>query len=186
MIYAPGTAPTDRLDAHPRAVYRITLERSGVGLPFIEVVTFDAAVSDTVDAIARSGYGIPLGYVRPGVQDQVAIIEVRAPTAPAPSVTVGDLARTADGGSYWTRVQRIVRDGPVPGFSDEEGQRKRAAELAAETTRATEQAASGGLLSRLLQVGSGTRTLLTLVAVAALAIGVGYTISATARLTKEA
>ena len=133
-----SSAPSQLLGTYPRAVYRITVARAGLSqLSFASgLLRWPDVVESTVSAIGRSGYGIPLGYPAPSLTDEVAVFEVRAPSSPSSGDSVGDLVRVADDASNFTRVTRIERLAPVPGFTDTVANQNRAATRDAEVARA--------------------------------------------------
>jgi hypothetical protein len=142
MIYVAPLASTTRLADHPRSRLRITVERSAT--PQLGIQTFDAAVLDTVDAIARSGTAVPMGYARPGAQDRSTVIDLLIPATSSPSESAGDVARAADGGSLWTKITRMELLPPTPATSDTRAQDadRNARDAAARRAEADAQASS--------------------------------------------
>jgi hypothetical protein len=150
-----NTAPTQLLGTHPRAVYRITVERAGLSALSFATGSLKWAdvVEQTVSAVGRSPFGVPLGYPRPADSDAVAVFEVRAPTAPSSGDSVGDLVRVTDDATSFSRVARIERLPPVPGASDTQATADRATTRDAEATRAAADAASRSPFERLATFG---------------------------------
>lgn len=185
IVYV-NTGAQQALAQHPRAVYRVTLQRQGVAsLVFASgVVTWPDVVEQVVSAAGYSPYGVPLGYARPGVQDASAVVEIRAESSEANpgsiSASVGDLARVMDTASSFARVVRVERLPPVPvGGSLEE--RTRADTLA----RVQEQAADDARASSLTeQIKLGLSRVGT---VGAVALGVGALVAVLwlARLARQ-
>lgn len=146
-----GTQANALLNAYPRAVYRMTLGRAGVSaLSYATgLLKWRDQVTQVIEGIGRSGFGIVLGTPLPSDADTVAVIEVRAPTNPASGDSVGDLVRAAENASPYSKVTRVERLGPVPGFSDPGAQADRQAGRESEQGRAAQEAATSGPLAEL-------------------------------------
>lgn len=167
-----NTSAAALLGTHERAVYRLTLGRSGLSqLSYATgVLSWPDQVTRVVDAVGASPYGIPLGGPRPGPNDSVAVIEVRAPTYPASGDSVGDLVRAAENASPYSTVTRVERLGPVPGLGSAE-QQERDESREQEQSRAQQEASDRASVFDKL-AAYGDRATLTL----ALGLGLGLVI----------
>lgn len=111
-----NTSAVALLSTHPRAVYRITIAKGyASALAFATgALKWRDVVAEVQGGISRSGTGLVLGTPLPSNADDVAVIEVRAPSAPATGQSVGDLVSAADSASLSARVVRVARLAPVP------------------------------------------------------------------------
>lgn len=174
MIYVAPLASTTRLADHPRARLRITVERSAT--PQLGIQTFDAAVLDTVDAIARSGTAVPMGYARPGAQDRSTVIDLLIPLTSSPSESAGDVARAADGGSLWTKITRMELLPPTPATSDTRAQADDNAARDAAARKAEADAVRTSPLAQLSRAIGNAQLIVKLGLVAVIIVGGVYLI----------
>jgi hypothetical protein len=175
MIYVAPLSSTTRLADHPRARLRLTLERSAT--PQLGIQTFDAAVQDTVDAIARSGTAVPMGYARPGAQDRATIVDCLIPLTSSPSESAGDVARAADTGSLWTKITRMELLPITPATSDTRTQEIERAQRDVEARRAEESAQASSPLTQIVNAVKSARGLFLLGVVAVIVVGGAYLVS---------
>lgn len=154
MIVYVNTSALGLLTAYPRAVYRVTMERAGVSaLSYATgLLRWRTVVTEVIDAIGRSRYGIVLGTPLPSDADRTAVIEVRAPTAPGTADSVSGLVTAANAGSPYARVVRVERLPPVPGAGSA-AEAERQAGREAEQDRA-ERAQGPGFFARVLSIGN--------------------------------
>jgi hypothetical protein len=175
MIYVAPLASTTRLADHPRARLRITVERSAT--PQLGIQTFDAAVQDTVDAIARSGTAIPMGYARPGAQDRSTVIDLLIPLTSSPSESAGDVARAGDTGSLWTKITRMELLSITPAISDTRAQELERAQRDVEARRAEADAQASSPFAQLAGAIRSARGLFLIGVVAIIVVGSAYLVS---------
>lgn len=181
-----NTAPQAALAQYPRAVYRVSLVRSGLTqLSYgLGVLRWPDVVEQVVSAAGYSPYGVPLGYKPPGLQDLSAVVEIRAESTESNpgsiSASVGDLARVMDTATSYARVARIERLAPVP-IAGSAAERERNDTLAATQAQAAADAKSASLTETI-------KSALARAGVASsIAIGVGALIAVLwlARLAKQ-
>ncbi len=145
-----NTSPLALLGAHPRAVYRATLARTG--LARVSLVSWPDAVRDTLEKAGEAGYGIALGGPLPGASDLSAVIELRAKTFPASGDSVGDLAASIDNASSYTELVRLERLPPIPAAGSPDAT-TRAATREEEAARAEKSEQSQTIGARLSSFG---------------------------------
>lgn len=168
MIGYLGTRAGDPLNAHPRAVLRVTIERAGfAGLSFLTgTLTWRGVVERVLDRTATPA-AFPLGGALSGLtnDDRVATIDYRVGTHPG-SATVGDFAAGVDAASQYARVVQVELRPPVPGFS-EGGPTELAAERNESQDAARLEAERTSLTARIADVARGTERVVIAAAIVA-------------------
>lgn len=115
-----NTTPSQPLALHPRAVYRVVVEREGVAAPLFLVgaLRWRQVVEGMIDRTA-SPAGFPLGGGLDNItnDDTTAVVDYRAGSHPG-SLTVSSLVQNIEDSTIYTRVVSITRLGTVPPLSE--------------------------------------------------------------------
>lgn len=119
MITYRNTNASQPVALHPRAVYRVQVQRRTVDGPLYltGIRSWRNVVADVIDGSAGAA-AFPLGGNLSNVmeQDTVATLDYRAATNPG-GATVADIVRQVEGAGPVV-VSSVERLPPVPGFSD--------------------------------------------------------------------
>ena len=114
-----NTTPSARVADHPRAVYRVVIERRGLyALDYItRFVTWPGVVLSVIENSATVA-GFPISSPEKSVapDDVVATLDYRAGSHPG-AATVSDIVTAVDGASKYVTVKSIERLPPVPAES---------------------------------------------------------------------
>lgn len=120
VITFTNTYAAQPIREHPRATYRVVIERSpGAYLSFLTgVLRWPKVVSDVVNASGNPAASALGGSTEPVLSgDTVATLDFLAKRT-AVTATVADLVNAVDAASPYARVASVTRRDPVPGFSE--------------------------------------------------------------------
>lgn len=171
-----NTTPSARIAEHPRAVYRVTVERSGLTqLSFaLGALRWRQVVEGMIERSA-SAAGFPLGGGLDNVtnDDTTAVVDYRAGSHPG-NATVGDLVRVIEDSTPYSAVVSVKRMGPVPAESAGGGAAL-GATRDAEQDAARVDAEARSITTRLsAALNDAARFTVGLAALAAIAVGVYF------------
>lgn len=114
-----NTSASARVADHPRAVYRVVIERRGLyALDYLtRFVTWPGVVLSVIENSATVA-GFPISSPEKSVapDDTVATLDYRAGSHPG-AATVSDIVAAVDGASKYISVKSIERLPPVPAES---------------------------------------------------------------------
>jgi hypothetical protein len=156
VIRFQNTAPSDRITATPRALFRVVVER--VPTAWLSYATGALSWREQVQKIIDNGSNpaaYPLGGAVEAVldTDRVATLDYVAKSTAGSNVTVADLVNAIEAASQYARVVSVARVGVVPATS-EGGVDKLAADRETTTQTERERAAEGGIAGALKSVRS--------------------------------
>lgn len=163
-----NTTPSARVADHPRAVYRVVIERRGLyALDYLtRFVTWPGVVLSVIENSATAA-AFPISSPEKSVapSDTVATLDYRAGSHPGAAV-VSDIVAAVDGASKYVTVKSIERMPPVPAISQ-----GGAAELDASRDRAQDaerdQAERDSFLTKFTEgVKSASKAVLIVTAIA--------------------
>ena len=174
MTAYANASPSDPIALHPRAVYRVVVERAGwkIVSPYdwaTGALRWRQVVEGVIDRSA-SPAGFPLGGGLDNVtnEDTTAVLDYRAGSHPG-TLVVSDLVRAIEDATPYAGVVSITRRAPVPSLS-EGGAGALAAERDAAQDTARDVAESESFAARITGALKGTRTVFVAGAVIALVV----------------
>jgi hypothetical protein len=163
-----NTTPSARVADHPRAVYRVVIERRGLyALDYLtRFVTWPGVVLSVVENSATVA-GFPISSPEKSVAptDTVATLDYRAGSHPG-AATVSDIVTAVDGASKYVTVKSIERMPPVPAESQGGAAALDASRDAAQQTERDEAERESFLAKLADQVKSGAKAVLVVAAIA--------------------
>lgn len=168
MVQYNNTSPSQPLALHPRAVYRVVVERGGVSaLSYATGLLKWRQVVEGMIERSASPAGFPLGGGLDNLtnEDRTAVVDYRAGSHPG-TLTVSDLVRAVEDATPYSSVVSITRRDPVPAGGGD----VLAAERDALKGEAEAEADASTLFAKLKDAAGGFRTVFVAGAVIALVV----------------